>query len=171
MLLGVYDGHGRQGELVSEFASNAMVEELQSDPPSLSLSPARALKHSLFKVEERLALQHPDLAFNNGTTAVVAMLSATSVVVANVGVSRCVKASAGLGGWSALDLTADHKPDAPEERERIEALGGELDIDDELGVSRVIHANCALAMSRSIGDHNFNGVGVTASARVGRAHV
>jgi|TARA_B100000524_G_scaffold281898_1_gene157927 serine/threonine protein phosphatase PrpC len=166
MLLGVYDGHGRQGELVSEFASNAMVEELQSDPPSLSLSPARALKHSLFKVDERLALQHPDLAFNNGTTAVVAMLSATSVVVANVGDSRCVKASAGLGGWSALDLTADHKPDAPEERERIEALGGELDIDEELGVSRVIHANCALAMSRSIGDHNFNGVGVTAEADV-----
>ncbi|KAL6619119.1 hypothetical protein ACP70R_034258 [Stipagrostis hirtigluma subsp. patula] len=77
-----------------------------------------------------------------GSTAVVAVVSSTHVVVANAGDSRAVLSRAGV----PVPLSVDHKPDRPDELERIQAAGG-----------RVIHWDGArvlgvLAMSRAIGD-------------------
>jgi len=78
-----------------------------------------------------------------GTTAVLAVVTPHSVIVANVGDSR---ASLIARDCSVTVLTRDHKPTDPEERERIERAGGFVKagrIDGKLGVSR------------AIGDHRF----------------
>ncbi|KAJ8642951.1 hypothetical protein MRB53_004699 [Persea americana] len=77
-----------------------------------------------------------------GSTAIVAVVSSTNIIVANCGDSRAVLSR----GGRAIPLSTDHKPDRPDELERIEAAGG-----------RVIYLNGArvlgiLAMSRALGD-------------------
>ncbi|KAI3934268.1 hypothetical protein MKW98_009249 [Papaver atlanticum] len=55
-----------------------------------------------------------------GSTAVVSLISKDKIIVANCGDSRAVLSRAG----SPIPLSQDHKPDRPDERERIEAAGG-----------------------------------------------
>ncbi|KAK9143997.1 hypothetical protein Syun_013397 [Stephania yunnanensis] len=77
-----------------------------------------------------------------GSTAVVALVNSKRVVVANCGDSRAVLSRAG----AALPLSHDHKPDRPDEMERVEAAGGR--VVDWYGC-RIFGV---LATSRSIGD-------------------
>ncbi|KAF2932792.1 probable protein phosphatase 2C 37 [Oryza sativa Japonica Group] len=77
-----------------------------------------------------------------GSTAVVALLVRDRLVVSNCGDSRAVLCRAG----DPLPLSSDHKPDRPDEKARIEAVGG-----------RVVYLNGPrvrgiLAMSRALGD-------------------
>ncbi|KAF5460556.1 hypothetical protein F2P56_020420 [Juglans regia] len=78
-----------------------------------------------------------------GSTAVVVLVGKEEVVVANCGDSRAVLCRDGV----AVPLSHDHKPDRPDERERVEAAGGRV---IEWNGSRVLGV---LATSRSIGDH------------------
>ncbi|KAF2313446.1 hypothetical protein GH714_011049 [Hevea brasiliensis] len=76
-----------------------------------------------------------------GSTAAVVLVGREELVVANCGDSRVV-----LCGGVAVALSSDHKPDRPDERERVEAAGG-----------RVIYWNGSrvlgvLGTSRAIGD-------------------
>ncbi|XP_062206387.1 probable protein phosphatase 2C 8 isoform X2 [Phragmites australis] len=80
-----------------------------------------------------------------GSTAVVAVVGPRRIVVANCGDSRAVLSRGGV----AVPLSSDHKPDRPDELERVEAAGG-----------RVINWNGyrvlgVLATSRSIGDYHL----------------
>ncbi|CAM8958524.1 unnamed protein product [Rhodiola kirilowii] len=90
----------------------------------------------------RCELQAPDRDAV-GSTAVVAVVTRDEIIVANCGDSRAVLCR----GGKATALSSDHKPDRPDELERIESAGG-----------RVIYWNGprvlgVLAMSRAIGDN------------------
>ncbi|XP_066306714.1 probable protein phosphatase 2C 8 [Miscanthus floridulus] len=78
-----------------------------------------------------------------GSTAVVAVVGPRHIVVANCGDSRAVLSRGGV----PVPLSSDHKPDRPDELERVESAGG-----------RVINWNGyrvlgVLSTSRSIGDY------------------
>ncbi|KAA3457043.1 putative protein phosphatase 2C 51 [Gossypium australe] len=77
-----------------------------------------------------------------GSTAVVVLVSREEVVVANCGDSRAVLCRAG----TAVALSHDHKPDRPDERDRVEAAGGRV---ININGNRILGV---LATSRSIGD-------------------
>ncbi|KAK3164959.1 hypothetical protein QOZ80_1AG0027080 [Eleusine coracana subsp. coracana] len=57
-----------------------------------------------------------------GSTAVVAVVGPRRIVVANCGDSRAVLSRGGV----AVPLSCDHKPDRPDELERVEAAGGRV---------------------------------------------
>ncbi|OEL13923.1 putative protein phosphatase 2C 51 [Dichanthelium oligosanthes] len=86
----------------------------------------------------------PSLPYRTvGSTAVVAVVGQRRIIVANCGDSRAVLSRGGV----AVPLSTDHKPDRPDELQRVEAAGG-----------RVINWNGyrvlgVLATSRSIGDY------------------
>ncbi|EOY25008.1 hypothetical protein QUC31_009062 [Theobroma cacao] len=80
-----------------------------------------------------------------GSTAVVVLVGRDVVVVANCGDSRAVLCR----GGTAVALSSDHKPDRPDERERVEAAGGTV---INWNGSRVLGV---LATSRSIGDQHL----------------
>ncbi|KAG8387904.1 hypothetical protein BUALT_Bualt02G0069900 [Buddleja alternifolia] len=78
-----------------------------------------------------------------GSTAVVAVVSPHKIVVANCGDSRAVLCRNGR----AIPLSTDHKPDRPDELDRIQAAGGRVIYWEGARVLGV------LAMSRAIGDN------------------
>uniref|UniRef100_A0A1D1YM09 protein-serine/threonine phosphatase n=1 Tax=Anthurium amnicola TaxID=1678845 RepID=A0A1D1YM09_9ARAE len=77
-----------------------------------------------------------------GSTAVVAVLCSSHIIVANCGDSRAVLCR----GKQPMPLSVDHKPDREDEYARIEAAGGKV---IQWNGHRVFGV---LAMSRSIGD-------------------
>ncbi len=77
-----------------------------------------------------------------GTTACVALVAGTDILVANTGDSRCVLCKSG----QTVDMSTDHKPRAEKERRRVAKAGG-----------RVVEGriNNVLGFSRSLGDLAF----------------
>ncbi|KAI3806436.1 hypothetical protein L1987_22341 [Smallanthus sonchifolius] len=78
-----------------------------------------------------------------GSTAVVAVTTPDKIIVANCGDSRAVLCRNG----KAVPLSSDHKPDRPDELNRIQAAGGRVIYWEGARVLGV------LAMSRAIGDN------------------
>ncbi|GBF97866.1 phosphatase 2C [Raphidocelis subcapitata] len=118
-LFGAMDGHGPQGHLVSSFVKQhlpiLLVDHLTNGSP-----PAAALARGFLEVDARLGASRIDTEFS-GSTCVVAHLRGNQLTTAWVGDSRGVlgRRCPESGVWQALDLTYDHKPTAPGEKERI----------------------------------------------------
>jgi len=92
----------------------------------------------------------PATADNVGCTAVTALVTPTSIVVANSGDSRAVLCRAGV----AIPLSQDHKPNLETERARIEAAG--CRVEEVAGGSRTHYrVNGNLNLSRAIGDLEY----------------
>ena len=169
-LLGVCDGHGVNGHLVSTFLKAFFPKfvyealgspEAQHIPDLASL----ALKYAYSKCSRGLQESNIDCT-NSGSTCVTLIVHDTTLTCGNVGDSRAVLGRKCNGSWSATALSNDHKPDMREEYCRIVKAGGEV------SVSKIAHAGPArvylkgaqfpgLAMSRSMGDEFAKSVGVT----------
>merc|ERR1711957_987293 len=96
----------------------------------------------------------------SGTTCTVAYVRGAhnEVILAHVGDSRAV-----LGKRdSSMDLTRDHKPNLPSEKERIEAAGGRV-VFDGYNNHRTYSwdGKGGLNMSRALGDELAREAGVT----------
>ncbi|KAA3464663.1 putative protein phosphatase 2C 51 [Gossypium australe] len=140
---GVYDGHGgaRVAEECKERLHKLLVEEIVEEGSGSGIDWGRTMERCFEKMDEEVnkGRMAEEMV---GSTAVVAVVGNEKVVVANCGDSRAVLSRGGV----AMPLSFDHKPDRPDELERVEAAGG-----------RVINWNGyrvlgVLATSRSIGD-------------------
>lgn len=80
---------------------------------------------------------------DSGCTAVVALVHNRQLLVSNAGDSRCVLCRGGL----AIDMSVDHKPEDPEEQQRILLAGGRVTMDGRV--------NGGLNLSRALGDHCY----------------
>ena len=94
-----------------------------------------------------LATNYLRTAKNSGSTAIVIIIykknNMSYLNILNTGDSRCVLSRDNI----AVPLTKDHKPNSPDERKRIEKLGGEItkDKNDEWRIKD-------LSVSRAFGD-------------------
>ncbi|KAK7265398.1 hypothetical protein RJT34_33018 [Clitoria ternatea] len=166
---GVYDGHGgfQVANYCQERLHSVLFEEIEAAQSSLGETNGRddwqdswkkAFSNCFQKMDDEVGGVSAGNGGDNsggsesdiepvapetaGSTAVVAILCQTHIIVANCGDSRAVL----YRGKEAMPLSSDHKPNREDERARIEAAGG-----------RVIHWKGyrvlgVLAMSRSIGD-------------------
>lgn len=155
---GVYDGHG--GKQTSEFVSKRLPQIIldsfeqnilfyyMNDLTSLSqklynmkfseikkYDPVKILKNSLKQVNDELKLKD----YEDGTTVVVSLIYYNECIIANIGDSRAVLCDS---NGKAHRVSFDHKPTLPEERKRIEKLGGSV----------VNNRVKNLALSRALGD-------------------
>lgn len=72
-----------------------------------------------------------------GCTANVALIAKGELIVANAGDSRCIISSKG----TAVEMSEDHKPELPKERERVQKAGGYISdgrINGNLNLSRAL---------------------------------
>ncbi|TKY71023.1 phosphatase 2C 8 [Spatholobus suberectus] len=142
----VYDGHG--GTLVANACRDRLhllvAEEVMGESAEKGLDWCEVMLSCFMKMDREIGVGGGGGDGNTmGSTAAVVVVGKEEIVVANCGDSRTVLCRGGV----AVPLSRDHKPDRPDEKERIEAAGG-----------RVINWNGnrvlgVLATSRSIGDH------------------
>ncbi|XWS74080.1 hypothetical protein CRYUN_Cryun02cG0184800 [Craigia yunnanensis] len=151
---GVYDGHGCSHVAMrcKERLHELVKEELKSEEEWKS-----AMERSFTRMDKevikwnesvvgancRCELQSPDCDAV-GSTAVVAIVTPDKIVVANCGDSRAVLCRKG----KPVPLSSDHKPDRPDELNRIQEAGGRVIYWDGPRVLGV------LAMSRAIGKYS-----------------
>ncbi|XP_026450370.1 protein phosphatase 2C 77-like [Papaver somniferum] len=159
---GVYDGHG--GPQVADYCRDrfhlALVEELETVKQEFcngveiktdwQMKWEKAITNCFRKVDAEIGAtpssgegsSEPIAPDTVGSTAVVAMVFSSHLIVSNCGDSRAVLCR----GKEAMALSDDHKPNREDEYARIEAAGGKV---INWNGSRVFGV---LAMSRSIGD-------------------
>ena len=171
--IGVYDGHGGSTavDMVKENLRRIIIKKWRDslseglDKPldentitipegterdqleklSLTLLPD-ILKQSFLEMDSLIENRWKVTGVDDGTTAVITLIIHNKLYVAHAGDSRAILCR----GTTSLALTADHKPNLPTEKQRIEAAGGT--------VKRVGHCyrvNNSLAVSRSLGDCNY----------------
>lgn len=166
----VLDGHGEQGDRVSEFVMRQLVMTLEKNA-KLATNVAEAMKETFIQTNAALVTT-PIHYMTSGCTCVAAYMIGTTLHIANCGDSRCVMAiktgKVDENGDEVVlshDLSVDHKPDDPKEKERIEAWGGFVCPPYEEGLSARVYLDpeftmIGLAMARSIGDFAVKSVGV-----------
>ena len=123
-LFGVYDGHGRAGEKVSEFVIQNLPPCLEAKRDTLWSDPGEALTSAYITVDTDLAKACD--ASVSGTTAVTVLIKDRHLWLANSGDSRAVMLRSCATGLQAIDLTIDHKPDSVDEMKRILSMGGHV---------------------------------------------
>jgi len=185
-LFAVYDGHGRGGELVSQHALHEIPRRLEQAAEFKMGDYAKAFQRVFVDVDQDLIVQDDVDPRYSGCTACVILMLNKLLYIANVGDSRAVMGqrtqiqqrqllpegyitsqSKPTTAMRALDLSVDQNPDSPGEKERIERSGGFVSPPAEEGLSSRVWLDhgctqIGLAMSRSIGDHVVNDVGVIA---------
>ncbi|OAY85419.1 probable protein phosphatase 2C 50 [Ananas comosus] len=159
---GVYDGHG--GAKVANYCHDrihaALVKELNNVNKGLGGTSEvdikkqweRAFIDCFQRVDDEVGGKaihegpsEPLAPDTMGSTAVVAVVCSSHIIVANCGDSRVVLCR----GKQVVPLSSDHKPNREDEQARIEAEGGTVINWQGFRVSGI------LAMSRSIGDGYF----------------
>ena len=181
-LLGIFDGHGKEGRAVSTFCVNHLSQAMKNadiKPPFTPLVGQR-LTQAFLDMDSQL--RSSVNTANSGSTAVVLMLSASHILLAHVGDSR---ACVGRGHQQIIQnqsnnpipevmaLTSDHKPERPDECERVNNNGGRVGpsphsvhVDPSVATQRVwsvdpLYYGPGLAVSRSFGDSVAHTCGVT----------
>jgi len=156
---GVYDGHGgvQVANYCRERIHSVLIEELSKAEESVSgadlsgLESKKQWEKAFVDCFNRVDAEvggnaataaKPVAPDTVGSTAVVAVVCSSHIIVANCGDSRAVLCR----GKQPLALSVDHKPNREDEYARIEAQGGKV---IQWNGYRVLGV---LAMSRSIGD-------------------
>jgi len=171
-LLGVFDGHARLGERVSEYAAKTV--------PAL-LGSKLVAKDELNNQEIGKILQDTFIEIDasspadpsGGCTASIVLQIDSNIYIANAGDSRsfiAVHVTDPLSKTESTHIiygTREDKPHLSFERLRVEAMGGNVYIPPGgKGTTRVLYqdpttgSTSGLAMSRSLGDWDAGDVGV-----------
>jgi len=160
------DGHGEHGDHVSIWFRDKLVKEM-STHPAWADDMKVAVADAIAKVEKELLKNYRIDAEFSGTTLSMAIVRDNHLTGVNIGDSRVVLGREKNGTIVPIEITHDHKPDTPKEKERILATGGRVfavEYDDGIdGPPRVWLGHMdvpGLAMSRSLGDVVAHSAGV-----------
>ena len=129
---GVYDGHGGDSaaEFCQEYLHKNLMQQMRkhwrptsqlqtTDTESIQIV-SHCLREAFVNTDNQFlrTTQHP----RSGTTAVVAIIIDSMVVVGNVGDSRAVLCR----GGRAIPLSSDHNCQRSDEVQRVQATGGQV---------------------------------------------
>eukprot|EP01018_Ginkgo_biloba_P013636 Gb_30692 [translate_table: standard] len=140
---GVFDGHG--GKAAAHFVRDNL-PRLIVESADFPLELEKAVRWSFLETDNAFAeacLLHTGLS--SGTTALTAMISGRTLLVANAGDCRAVLSRRGR----AVEMSKDHKPCCKRERKRIEGSGGYVDDG---------YLNGQLNVTRALGDWHIEGM-------------
>lgn len=139
----VYDGHaGKDAAAYAASQLHARILESKSYPAN----PVAAIKEAFNRTDVAfLAKGELERGLSSGTTAVCSLIRGNTLYTGWLGDSAAVLVRRG----KALTIVEPHKPNRPDEKVRIESLGGSV---IHWGTWRV---NGQLAVSRAIGDSDY----------------
>ncbi len=167
--MGLFDGHGELGHVISHFTLSEFPNRLEVlRQQSLSIEDTKtALKELFLAVNDNL----PHLA-GSGTTGISIWKHQGQLYISNVGDSKAflVGVDSTRKKVKVIYTTKPHKPDNPDERKRIEGMGGRVQAAPAPGYSARLLIPLGespmevvgLAMSRSLGDFDGHPHGLIA---------
>ena len=183
IFFGVCDGHGTYGHEVSGYLvynipltindlfikNNFKIISDKNISELISL-----LKNSFIEIDQNISKETNIDTLFSGSTCISLIFTATKLICANVGDSRCIVGKYDERKWFSKNLSSDHKPENKNEKERIIKNGGRIEAyTDEngeyYGPQRVWLKKenvPGLAMSRSFGDFVAHSVGVIAEPEI-----
>ena len=190
-LFGVLDGHGPHGHFVSHFCKEHFIKYMTNFAESCIQKKIKTpeaihdeLKNNKYadiydifnKADDEMSKQNQfDYNFS-GTTCNIIFQFNKYLVCCSVGDSRgiLVEDRGDSKNLGIVELSHDHKPDLPGEKQRIELNGGIVDritdiFGEKVGPPRVWKAETnypGLAMSRSLGDFQAKQCGVIATPEI-----
>ena len=178
----VFDGHGPDGHLISQFLVRYFTDFFNNNPEikkcSRELEIFNLFLHSNYKLlhdsialsEEKLKEQKNINCLYSGSTCCMLIQIYQKIICANIGDSRAILISEMIKE-DTVNLSNDHKPNLKKELERIKKYGGVVEkclYEDGVfdGPYRVWNSSKqeypGLAVSRSIGDTEATKLGVLA---------
>jgi protein phosphatase 1E len=167
--MGLFDGHGELGHVISHFTLSEFPDRLEVlRQQSLSIEDTKtALKELFLAVNDNL----PHLA-GSGSTGISIWKHQGQLYISNVGDSKAflVGVDSTRKKVNVIYTTKPHKPDSPDERKRIEGMGGRVQAAPAPGYSARLLIPLGesplevvgLAMSRSLGDFDGHPHGLIA---------
>jgi protein phosphatase 2C family protein 2/3 len=117
----IYDGH--YGKKCSRFLRDHLHNNILSDENFPTKAKA-AIYNAFIKTDESFISQAEDQGDMSGSCAVIVMFIGSTCIVANTGDSRCLVSC--HKGTKIIHVSAIHKPDEPEENNRIIQSGGSV---------------------------------------------
>ena len=191
-IFGVLDGHGDNGHFVSQFCKNYFVNKMKTYVENLVYITQYITAEDIYinlkssnysyivelfiNADNELQSQNSFDSVLSGTTCNLIFQLNKHLIDFNVGDSRSIliEDSGDYTHQVIHPLSVDHKPDIPEELQRIQAYGGTVQrirdaFGNELGPMRVFKLGYSfpgLAMSRSLGDFQAKECGVISTPQV-----
>lgn len=180
-IFSIFDGHGKDGHLVSQFLVNYFSDFFKNNPQIIKCKTEiqllnlfidtdyKFLRDAVKNSEKQLSLEEDIDSKNSGSTLCILISIYTKIICINVGDSRAILSVSEIFRNDIKLLSVDHKPSLKKEQERIKKCGGYVErfiyedgIMDE--VYRVWDSPLlkypGLAVSRSIGDTDAIKLGV-----------
>ncbi|KAG0595141.1 hypothetical protein M758_UG143200 [Ceratodon purpureus] len=141
---GVFDGH--DGAAAALYAKDNLLSFILQDS-LFRTSVEEAVKKEFLRLDrDFLEACQRDNNLHSGTTALIALLQARNLLVANAGDCRAVLCRRG----QAVPLSSDHAPNSEGEKMRIELAGGTVTSDG--------YVNGHVTVARAIGDWHMPGL-------------
>ena len=121
LLLGVQDGHGVHGHLVSQFVKNQLPKQISIPDNNIE----KGMQQAFLSMQQLLFKSKIECAMS-GSTCVICLFTGDYLVTCNLGDSRAILCSKTNNSWHFKPLSHDHKPENPMEKARILAMGGRV---------------------------------------------
>ena len=172
---GIFDGHN--GDHCADFLRKNLLQYIYTNP-NFPKNIEKAIKEGFIKADQDYLNNYTvlnktnfnsfNIINNSGSCGLILLLVDTKIYIANVGDSRCLISC--QNGKIQKDVTRDHKPEFPYEKQRIYSHGGniyqnETVFTDEVKKERNYKISCnkillgpyrvnpgKLSVSRTIGD-------------------
>jgi len=167
LILCALDGHGEHGDAVACAFRDQLAGQMMNHP-SWTTDVKRAAADAIMTIENATIRNFRIDTEFSGTTLSMAIIRGNTITGVNIGDSRVIIGKSVNGEIVEEEFTRDHKPDLPEEKQRIVEAGGRVfavEYDDGIdGPPRVWLGHMdvpGLAMSRSLGDSVAHTAGVS----------
>lgn len=166
----VYDGHGSSGKEASQAANDYIQTYLEKNSKKIKTlvtdkNRESFLRNAFKTAESKLKGSGIDYS-NSGTCAISIFIQKNIAYIANLGDSRAVLCRLTSKEKLAIELSWDHKPTRPDEKDRILRSGGKIEkliIDgNPVGPYRVWadDEGPGIAMTRTLGDLQAKKIGL-----------
>jgi len=155
--LAVYDGHGSSGREASQAANDYIQTYLEKNTKKIKTftndrQREYFLKQGFKTAESKLKNSGIDYT-NSGTCCISVFIQKNKCYIANLGDSRAVLYRVTPKERQAIELSRDHKPTRPDEKDRITRSGGR--------VERLVHDGVPVGPYRVWADDEGPGIAMT----------
>ena len=170
--IGVCDGHGMHGHIISEYVSELLPKNL------ISVINDESIKTAFISTQNSLLKENTQIDSSlSGSTCTSVIISPEKIICANLGNSLAILARYENGRYNVLNLSREHKLTEYDEMKRVLNKGGiikqsyDIKAKEYIGPQKVFLKNSeipGLSISRSFGDSIAHNIGVISEPEIFR---